>query len=64
MEKEDRNGCDGCPTSEIHTHSNHCLLTNVDSTCPCGTCLVKAMCYTMCDTLINYRSQRNTKANI
>ena len=50
-------GCLGCSTSNVVTHDNHCMLSNVDSTCPCGSCLVKMMCFTMCDLLIEHRNK-------
>lgn len=57
--KKDYEECKGCDTTDMEIHDSHCMWNNKDSICPCGTCLVKIMCNTICDTLEEYRYKMN-----
>ncbi len=43
--------CEGCRTIKDRTS---CGWYHESLTCPCSICLIKVMCITQCDLLLNY----------
>ena len=47
-----------CDTCMALNSSNDCYLLNIDNSCPCGICIVKAMCKEWCEAWFEWNNDR------
>ena len=48
--------CNGCMAFD---KGNGCEMVNEDSSCPCGQCIVRAMCEDWCHVSINWKNDKH-----